>query len=483
MDTQSWGIKDQNELFRAATGSNEAGRDLHITRLAPGDGCVRMDWQHRIDVNPDRLEYRAEYGQKGDVGKHIRAIEGPSGTLTITSLENGRDYEVRLTAVDRQSQRIVAHSPVRLVRPGIVPGTVINYIHPDDYTYDFSGRSPASPSLVRLPDGRLLASHDVYWGEGGQNLTVVFRSEDEGNNWTFVTYLYPCFWGKLFVHRDRLYMIACSTEYGKLLIGASVDGGETWSAPRTILAGGSRKTGGPHKAPVPVVVHHGRIWTALEFGSWMLGGHKAGVVSASEDADLLDPASWTVPPFLPYDDGWPDTIEGGDAPSVLEGNIAITPGGDLVNVLRYNTNGGTPDYGRAIMLNVDKERPAEPMTFRKVIPFHGSMSKFTIAYDPKSKQYWSLVNRVDSENIYQRNILTLAVSDNLEEWTAVRDILNYEHNGWTEDSSMVGFQYVDWIFDGDRIAAVSRTAINGACNFHNANYITFHSIDAFRVPV
>ncbi|MFD0677917.1 MULTISPECIES: fibronectin type III domain-containing protein [unclassified Paenibacillus] len=480
MNTKPWGIKDQNELFTTALGVHEPGRELHITRLAPGDGCVQIDWLYAGDVAASSLEYRVEYNERNSSEKSVLVVEGPKGSFALTSLENGCDYEIRLTAVERGTERIAADSPIRLTRPGIVPGSVINYIHPDDYTYNFSGRSPASPSIVRLPDGRLLASHDVFWGLGGQNLSVIFRSEDEGNTWRFVTYLYPCFWGKLFVHRGRLFMIATSTEYGELMIGGSDDGGETWSSPRTILPGGSRENGGPHKAPMPVIVHNGRIWTAVEHGSWTLRGHKAGVVSAPEDADLLDPASWTASPFIPYDSSWPGTVQGGDAPGVLEGNVVITPEGGLVNVLRYNTKGGTPDYGRAIMLNVDKENPGASLSFRQVIRFEGNMSKFTIQFDPESKRYWSLVNRVTSSNIHQRNILTLVASDNLEEWTTIRDILDYEHNEWTEDNTKVGFQYVDWFFDGDVILVASRTAINGAYNYHNANYMTFHRIEAFR---
>ncbi|MCC2685861.1 MAG: glycosyl hydrolase repeat-containing glycosyl hydrolase, partial [Paenibacillaceae bacterium] len=371
-------------------------------------------------------------------------------------------------------------SPIRLVRPGHVPGTVINYIHPEDYTFNFSGRSPASPSIAELPDGRWVASHDVYWGKGGQNLSFIFRSEDQGKTWVYVTALSPCFWGKLFVHQGSLYMLATSTEYGDVLIGRSDDGGESWSAPTIIIAGGSREKGGPHKAPMPVIAHNGRLWSAVEYGSHSLGGHAAGIVSVPEDADLLEAASWTATPFLPYDSSWPGTIVGGDKPGVLEGNAVVRPDGQLVNILRYNTRGGTPDYGRAIVLSVNAEEPGAPLIFDRVIDFHGNMSKFSIRYDAESGRYWSLVNRVNSSNVNQRNILTLVSSADTVNWTIHRDILNYEENGWPEDSKKVGFQYVDWMFQGDDLAVASRTAINGAYNHHNANYLTFHRVERFR---
>ncbi|NHN30300.1 sialidase family protein [Paenibacillus agricola] len=390
------------------------------------------------------------------------------------------DYDITVQAVKKGSNERLAESPVRKARTGEVPGIVINYIHPDDYTYDFSGRSPASPSIVKLPNGTLLASHDVFWGLYGQNLSKVFRSLDGGRSWTFLCDLFPCYWGKLFLHRGALYMLGTSTEYGALLIGRSDDGGMTWSAPTELLTAGSRKEGGPHKAPMPVVEHEGRIWSAVEYGSWDNGGHATGAISAPAHADLLDAANWVVTPFLPYNREWTGIIEGGDKPSLLEGNIVIAPDGRLVNLLRYNTKGGNPDYGKAIILDVNTAHPGADLTFGSVVDFHGNMSKFTVHYDPVSRRYWSLVNRVTLSNVSQRNILSLVSSEDLELWQVHTDVLNYQENGWMEDDLKVGFQYVDWLFEGKHIILVSRTAINGAFNYHNANYITFHTLENYR---
>jgi hypothetical protein len=52
------------------------------------------------------------------------------------------------------------------------------------------------------------------------------------------------------------------------------------------------------------------------------------------------------------------------------------------------------------------------------------------------------------------------------------------------DSEKHAFQYVDWLFEGDDIIAVSRTAYDdgqgGAHRAHDANYLTFHRIANFR---
>lgn len=457
---------------------------VEIVRLAPGEGRFQVDWIVKDSgTEADSETYFevqcAKSGESWHASRAVRAEQDRS-SLVLCDLEDGVDYRLRVLQRRTSSGDVVAESATRLVRPGHVPGVVVNYIHPEDYTYNSSGRSTASPSIVELPDGRFVASHDIYWDHHGQNLSLVFRSDDRGKSWYYLSELYPCFWGKLFVHRGALYMLSTSTEYGALLIRRSDDGGETWSAPAEIIPAGSREQGGPHKAPVPVVEYQGRLWSAVEYGSWGTGGHAAGVVSVPVDADLLDPESWAVTPFLKYDPSWPGTIEGGANPGVLEGNIVITPEGELVNVLRYHTIGGKPDYGKAIVLKVDAENPRAPLTFQQVVDFPGNMSKFTIHFDPVTRRYWSLVNRVTTPNVSQRNVLTLTRSADLIHWEIVADILNYQENGWPEDLTKVGFQYVDWFIDGDDIAALSRTAINGAWNFHNANHITFHRIERFR---
>ncbi len=442
--------------------------DIKIERIAPNDQKVIIDFGCKT-MSEDRSEVSVTAGKQEVFSG---CIKGQFSSLTINDLKNGPVYEVEIKTKGKSS--------VRLFRTGFVPGVVVNYIHPDDYTYNSSGRSPASPSILRLPDERLLISHDIYWGRGGQNLSKVFVSEDQGASWQYLSDIYPCFWGKLFVHKDILYMLGMSTEYGALLIFASEDYGLTWSKPTTIIEGGSREKGGPHKAPMPVVNYNGRLWTAIDHGSWTIGGHDSGVVSISTDADLMNSKNWTVTPFLPYNSKWPGTIDGG-TPGLLEGNVVITPDGNLVNLLRYHTIGGNPGYGKAIMLNIDKDDPSVPLTFGRVIDFPGNMTKFTIHFDEKSKKYYSLVNRVTlGDDIKQRNILTLTSSKNLIDWKIERDLINYHDNGWPENHTKVGFQYVDWIFDGDDIIAASRTAINGAYNYHNANHITFHRFRNFK---
>ncbi|MFQ9798309.1 MAG: sialidase family protein [Clostridia bacterium] len=143
----------------------------------------------------------------------------------------------------------------------------MNYIHPRETQYIYSGAHTCSPSLLKLPNGVLLASHDVYQKDGGQNLTILYRSYDGGAHWHFVTELFPCCWE------------ACSGMMEKCTVSAFLRNMETcyWDAlmtrarpgPAPIVLGYGACCGsqnGFQKAPFPrdnlwgTVVDHGGIW-------------------------------------------------------------------------------------------------------------------------------------------------------------------------------------------------------------------------------
>jgi hypothetical protein len=109
--------------------------------------------------------------------------------------------------------------------------------------------------------------------------------------------------------------------------------------------------------------------------------------------------------------------------------------------------------------------------------FPANYSKFMIQYDEKSDAYYSVATRVyDSEHTSDRNLLSLLRSEDLVHWSVVCDLLDYR----SHDRQKVGFQYVDFKFEGEDIIYLCRTALNNAHNFHDANYSTFHRIKDFR---
>ena len=439
----------------------------YICRVCPGEGSVGFDW---LDPAGEG-KYTAHLRRRGS-SEDFLTLETEEGSARFDGLDDGADYEFYVSCGERRSR-------VRLARTGAVPGTsVVNYLHPEDGAYAYSGQYLCSPSMVRLPDGALLASMDVFRGGAPQDLTLIYRSDDDGITWRYVSELFPCFWGKLFLHRGALYMLSCSTEYGDLLIGRSDDGGKTFGMPTVLLRGSSGfRQPGVHKNPQPVIEYGGRLWATLEWGSWATGTHAAMVGSVDAEDDLLRAENWRFTPPVPYDPSWKGTAVGPSA-GCIEGCLTAAPDGQLYSVMRYQMGGCTPSYGRAVVMKPKPADPEAPLAFERVIEFPGNHSKFTIQRDPVSGKYLSLASYLCPGHPDGRNWLALLVSDDPVRgtWRKALDVFDYRDTPIRD----VGFQYVDFFPEGDDLLLLCRTAWNGAANFHDANYSVFHRIRGFR---
>ena len=436
--------------------------DIYVTRIVPSANAVHLEW-----LGSGTFTVYAKKRGEEDFSLQ-QTVTG--NECIFTGLETETDYEFQVTQGEEKSR-------IRLARTGEAPGVVVNYLHPEDEAYSFSGRFLCSPSIVRHPDGYLLASMDLFGVGTPQNLTLIFRSDDDGETWHYVSELMPCFWGKLFVHKEKLYMISVSTEYGDLLIGRSDDGGKTFSAP-TVLLRGSCSGGYPgcHKTPEQPLVDKGRLYITMEWGSWAAGFHAPMIISCDENADLLDADSWAISPPLPYDPTWPGTANGPSNASI-EGVLAVAPNGKLYNLMRYEFRKAEPSYGLAIAYEVDTDHPGVPLQYARTFPLPGNLSKFDIVWDEKTGLYYMLLSRItDPEHISMRNLLSLMRSRDLWNWELVTDVLDRRDL----PVEKCGFQYIDSFIDGDDILFLCRTAINGADTFHNSNYSTFHRIKNFR---
>ncbi len=359
-----------------------------------------------------------------------------------------------------------------------VPGVVIDHLPAS------SGLYVGSPGLAILPDGRYVASHDFFGPKSTEHQsarTAVFGSSDRGQTWTKLAEIDGQFWSTLFVHRGALYLMGTNAHYGQAIIRRSEDGGRTWTTPRDKTSGLLLTDGHFHCAPVPVVEHNGRLWRAMEdilpTKRWGRD-FRAFMMSAPADADLLRAESWTSTNRLPRDPAW----LGGQFNGWLEGNAVVTREGQVLDILRVDTP-GYPEKAALVTVSPDGRTAAfDPES--GFIDFPGGAKKFTIRYDPASDLYWTLATIVPER--YQgrgrpggvRNTLALTSSPDLRTWT-VRSIV-LEH----PDTLKHGFQYVDWLFDGDDLIAACRTAfddgLGGAHNNHDANLLTFHRIAGFR---
>ncbi len=388
----------------------------------------------------------------------------------ICGLTPWRDYEVRVARTNGEVK------DTRYFRTGVVPGTVINYLHPQDERYAFSGRALCSPCLIKLPSGKLLASMDVYLGRGPQNLSLLFKSNDRGVTWHYVCDLFPLFWGNMFYHNDRLYMIGCSTEFGDIIIGSSDDEGETWTAPTHLFTGSCTVGDGWEQSPMPVIKHNGRIHIATEYAGRNINRLPC-VLSAPEDADLLEPKNWNATKPFQLDPSWLGT-PGSRIECFIEGNLFVSPKGDLRCMLRVDADGINTLEGKAPVLKVDENDPDAPMEFLGFVPMSAGFSnKFMMRFDEISGYYIAIGNLPTNSNYrQQRSVLALFCSRDTENWETVCRIIDGER----EQVFEVGYQYPSFIFDEEDILLQVRTATNGARNFHDANYSTFHVIPRFR---
>jgi len=439
--------------------------DIYICRVAPGKEYIHFEW-----LDDDKLTYTVHYRKRAE--EVYTVIENISGSeYTISGLEDNTDYEFFLSSADKVSR-------VRLARTAEAVGTVVNYLHPDDKAYEYSGRALCSPSLIRLPSGALLASMDLYASGAPQNLTLVYRSEDNGKSWHYQNELFPCYWAKMFLHRGELYMLGVSNEYGDLLIGKSTDEGKTYEAPTVIMRGScSNKAAGIGRTPQNIYEYNGRLYTSFEWGAWSVGYHAACIISCDANADLLDADNWKVSYPVKFDPTW-NGAEPYPSNGCLEGTVTLAPDGRLMAIYRYDMTKTERKFGKILAFEIDTENPTAPIKYRKAIKCDGNHSKFIILKDGVSGYYYSIISRItDKTKDYDRRLLSLVRSKELDEFEVVCDLYDFrERAEWNEE----GMQYVDFFFEGEDILFLSRTSMNGGNNYHDANYSTFHRIKDFR---
>lgn len=441
-----------------------------------------LPYVSRISVDADSFSF--EWFDKGFEGEHILTVykqfdgeevlkktisESP---VTVDGLISGTDYRFTVERVGMGGR------VTRRVIPFKMPGdTVINYLHPKDGTYSFSGTFLGSPTIVRCPSGKLLAAHDVFCKEEWHSmLSFVMESKDNGLTWHYVTELAPFFWPKLFVAGGKVYCIAASHCGGNLIIARSEDEGYTWSAP-VILATACHKWG-IVTCPTSMAVSKGRIYKEFSVGEWGNQYFDMAYISAPVDSDLLDPANWTISDTLRYTQDWPNSPAacgpGFNSPGGgIEGNMIVGPDDKLHCCYRMDIAKAFPRSGKFLLLDLDETDPDSPFKFNEIVDCAiGSNSKFYIERDEKTGKYIMIGNKHAGQKL-GRTVLSMAVSDDLKTWEIVCDLFDYSGKD-------AGIQYPSFIIDGDDILLVLRIGYAGAAGGHDSNCITFKRVENFR---
>ncbi len=447
--------KIQHKPYYPPTLSNSMKKP-YICRLAPFENGFEFEW---FDYESDG-EHILYYGLRGSNEKTAKPIT--EHTVIVDGLKNECEYEFFIT-----SEKGI-NSNTRLFRTGSLPkgATVINYLHPDDCQYDFSGRYLCSPSLAQTKSGRLVAGMDIYGGGMAQYLTLLFKSEDNGASWRYLTDLCPFYWGSLFCHNDILYILGLNTEHGNLQIACSLDEGENWSPPVTLFYGANQccKYGGFHRSPMQINRYNGRLYTSCEYGSWSFGSHLPAVLSIDENDDLMAPENWVCTDFMEFGGEWKRAAKGKQC-DTIEGNVVKGADGSLYNYLRW-------DMGHYLRLKVDESDHEKPLEFAGIWDAPVVNSMFRIV--PKGNKFLLITNRttavVDSFGKYPgRSVLSVFETEDMQNFTLLKDVVNFE----TVDPWTVGFQYPAVLAEKDNLLMVVRSAFNNANSYHNSNYSLF----------
>lgn len=342
-----------------------------------------------------------------------------------------------------------------------------------------------SPSLLKLSNGDILASHD-YNGTTS-NTTGVYRSQDNGATWTHITDITGLFWANLFEHQGNIYFLGTNAGTGvtsrTIVICRSTDNGATWSVPVTLFDEDiPNQPVRYHGAPTPVVKHNGRLFRAFEAldtqFQWARG-YRAFVISVAENADLMVPANWTMSTKVTYNAGWDPSGSDPTTTGWIEGNTVVDPLGKLLNIIRVNS---VPYIDKAAIIRISDDGNSATFTPDDFIDFPGGLHKFVIRPDTVTGIYLAMVNN-NTNTAYpqQRNILSLYGSTNLRNWHYIKTLMEDDQGlPFSVSVAKTGFQYPDWHFDGDDLIYLVRTSYDGAYNYHNANRVTFGRLENFR---
>lgn len=487
-----------------------------IESLTPGGAVSLVYTQSSSDILLDVERIEGEIAFTRYNSDRVDLVLRTNLALPVVPSQYGVDGPGQILAADLPP-RPLFHCPP-------VPGTVIHY------SPRTSGNYLGSPAIVILPNGDYLASHDNF-GPGSTEATLgqtfLYRSANRGTNWTLLGQMNEMvaglpdddgqFWNHFFQLNGELYGIGSSCGSGGFLIlRRATNNGAQWShADPAPGYSGHLFPGTNWGAGHMLVIHEGRIWLPVQRGrgTGIFGDSYAAAISARTNSDLLLPASWSVATTVTPSAVWLD----GTFSGWLEGNAVVDRLGGLVMMLRvdnrYPNNLGIG--GKAAIIRVHPAggtnattsfsggtfEPADP-NGSGFVDFPGGITRFTVRFDPASQKFWTLCNYIPRKfrtSAYNgerfRAILALASSPDLRDWTVERFVM-FDDRLYSDDPTAVasafdgnqtdsGFQYADWVFDGNDLVATVRTGfcddLGGSNNGHDANYYLFRRVENFRV--
>ncbi|MBI5689352.1 MAG: exo-alpha-sialidase [Verrucomicrobia bacterium] len=429
---------------------------------------------------------------------------------------------------------------VGLVAAVLVAGAALgaNPVRPLANDFVAVGESPDpqgmplyTPSILALPDGRLVAAYERGGTGRKDNAAYAFilTSDDRGRTWSQR--------GALRMTHARLFQAGKSIYYlghrGDLQVARSDDRGATWSAQVALSQGQTW-----HQSACNVWHARGFVYLVMERRvpsenkAWAVGSLAPVLLRGREDADLTRRENWTLASELVFSDliagyrqnepeleffgvpffrqGYPDRYVVATTPrrrtsspmGWLETNVVqITdpdhywydPSGRTFHLFMRAHTAGT---GYAALAKVVEQPDGSMLTKLETVPsgkkilfvpMPGGQMRFHICYDQKTRLYWLLssqatdsmtradrlpAERYDLPN-NERHRLQLHFSKNMIDWCFAGLVAKTE-------SPKEARHYAAMDIDGDDLVILSRSGDARAKSAHDGNLITFHRVRNFR---
>jgi hypothetical protein len=371
-----------------------------------------------------------------------------------------------------------------------------------DYTVVFHNPDPEyyveGCGLERLDDGSLLAVVPVVprleWSAERRvehSIVHILRSGDAGKTWQPLSDL-PYYSAVPWLHDGKLYLFACmpggKSRNDDLLLLRSDDAGKTWSKPVTLFKGHywNCHTG------MAVRDHH--LYWAVDDLS--LGNNRGPrVISGDLSADVMNPASWRISQPVAFP-GIPEQLTNSkfaQLPSqYLEPNVIDING--HIRVLATVKAHRQTTAGLCAVLDADETADKLDLKFTQYSPMPGGQLKFCVIRDDVSRMFWATANlAVCSQgeiDLWQMGAKFDPIKNDMRIGGNDRRLLMllYSLDGlnWLEAGCVAqapkmrqSFNYARPIIDGDDLAIIARSNINGP-NAHDADCATFHRVRNFR---
>lgn len=385
-----------------------------------------------------------------------------------------------------------------------------------------------SPSILRLANGRLVASYTEVRRKAasGRDFQVILTSDDGGRTWTKRAES-PAVQGRVFEAGGSLYYLATGPG---LPISRSDDQGETWSDP-TLLRNASETW---QQTAANVWFAHGNIYLAMELrvrkiDAWGAGEKAPVLMRANVDGDLTNPTNWTFASSLAFADIIPGYRENNPEidwfgipfyPQAYPVRSRISPGrsfspigwaeANVVQILDpdhywFDPEGRTYHlFLRALtgMTNYAAlckvvEYPDGTMETSLVtapsgktllfLPLPGGQMRFHVLYDSQSACYWLLSNQTTDSMTRaeklpeerhdlafgERERLVLHFSKNMVDWCFAGVVA-------IGPSPKQSRHYAAMDIDRDDLVILARSGDEQAHSAHEGNLITFHRVKNFR---